>query len=141
MIEFRDSTAQDQPQILAWTLADPYHGHQAEYSGPGWWLTNAAGSLLAFCLKDERGPLSYVRIDAEGEYIRIHIQFAPESEVSKRRLIAGLITGLRAIRKFYESFGVKGMIFNSVSPTLIAFMERQGFKSVGSDDYRLDFEG
>ena len=30
----------------------------------------------------------------------------------------------------------------AVSPTLIAFMgKRFGFESVGSDDYRLDFEG
>jgi hypothetical protein len=90
---------------------------------------------------DGKGPLAYVRLDAEGEYARIHTQFAPESIVSKRRLIVGMIQAVKSLIEYYRS-GRKGLVFNSVNPSLVAFMSKHlGFKSIGQDDYRLDFEG
>ena len=136
-IQFTPSIADDIPQIQEWAAHDPYHFVQAS---PEWWLTGAPGSLLAFCLTDERGPLIYVRIEAEGEYARTHIQFAPESVVSKRRLVVGLILGLATMKGALPGAGMKGMIFNTVNPSLAAFFKKQGFVSVGDDDYRLDFE-
>ena len=135
MIKLTASNLDDVAQLTEWIVADSYHKHQGQ---PEWWLTG--NGLLAFCLQDDRGPLTYVRLDAEGEYVRIHTQFAPESEVSKRRLIAGMIQCMDSLIAVYVD-KKQGMIFNSVSPTLIAFMEKKyGFKSVGGDDYRLDFE-
>jgi hypothetical protein len=137
VINLVPSTLEDVEQIKAWTLHDPYHFRQCQ---PEFWLTNAAGSLLAFCLKDSRGPLSYVRLDSEGEYIRIHTQFAPEEVVSKRRLVVGMIECMNSLIEFNKLLA-KGFIFNSISPSLIAFMSKNlNFKSVGNDDYRLDFE-
>lgn len=139
MIDFQDSTLDDIEQIKAWTAHDPYHFHQGQ---PEWWLTGAKDSLLAFRLMDDRGPLTYVRLDGEGEYVRIHTQFAPEKVVSKRRLIAGMVHTMEILITFYKMLGAKGLVFNSVSPSLIAFMgKRLRFKAVGNDDYRLDFEG
>ncbi len=132
------STEQDIEQLSEWIAADPYHFHQGQ---PQWWLTGVEGSLLAFCLMDDRGPLSYVRLNAEGEYVRIHTQFAPESVVSKRRLVVGMIGCMNVLIELYKP-KTKGMIFDSESPILITFMgKRFGFKPVGSNDYRLDFEG
>jgi len=136
MIKLTPSTPDDIEQIKEWTLHDPYHFHQGQ---PEWWLTAAEGSLLAFCLMDSKGPLTYVRLDTEGEYVRIHTQFAPESVVSKRRLIVGMIWNIEVLIALFKDY--KGLIFNSVSPSLIAFMSKKfGFKPVGNDDYRLDFE-
>lgn len=130
------STLDDIEQIKEWTLHDPYHFHQGQ---PEWWLTAAEGSLLAFCLMDDRGPLTYVRLDTEGEYVRIHTQFAPEAVVSKRRLIVGMIWCIAVLIELFHQY--KGLIFNSVSPGLVAFMDKKfKFKPVGGDDYRLDFE-
>jgi hypothetical protein len=138
MIKFTPSTYEDLEQLGEWILHDPYHFHLGQ---PEWWLTGAAGSLLAFCLMDDRGPLTYVRLDEEGEYVRIHTQFAPKTEVSNRRLVVGMIYAVKSLIKLYESEGKKGLVFNSVSPSLIGFMDKHlGFKSVGNDDYRLDFE-
>lgn len=138
-MDFTPSTVEDISQLSEWIAYDPYHFHQSQ---PEWWLTGMDGSLLAFCLMDERGPLSYVRLDAEGEYVRIHIQFAPESVVSKRRLVIGMIEGVKVLNDYYKKEGMKGFVFNSINPSLVAFMGKQlGFKSVGNDDYRLDFEG
>lgn len=139
MINFTASTEDDLQQLSEWIAHDPYHFHLGQ---PEWWLTGAADSLLAFCLMDERGPLTYVRLDNEGEYVRIHTQFAPEAIVSKRRLVVGMLQTVEKLIEIYKADRKKGMIFNSVSPSLVAFMDKRlGFKAVGNDDYRLDFEG
>jgi hypothetical protein len=131
------STEQDLEQLTEWILHDPYHFHRGQ---PEWWLTGN-DNLLAFCLSDDTGPLCYVRLDSEDGYVRIHTQFAPESVVSKKRLVVGMIGCMRKLIEFYKSSS-KGMIFNSVSPSLVAFMDKQlNFKSVGNDDYQLIFEG
>lgn len=135
MINFSESTSADVKQITEWTARDLYHTE--EY--PEWWLTG--NGLLAFCLMDERGPLAYVRLNAEGEYVRIHTQFAPESIVSKRRLVVGMIECVRKLIEIYKADEKKGLIFGSISPTLVAFMDKHlGFKPVGISDHRLDFE-
>lgn len=137
MIHFSESTVEDIPQLNEWIIHDPYHFHQGQ---PEWWLTGHEGSLLAFCLMDERGPLTFVRLDNEGEYARIHTQFAPRDVVSRHRLVSGMLQCMESLIELYKG-NKKGMIFNSINPTLIAFMcKRLGFKSIGSDDYRLDFE-
>lgn len=137
MITFTASTLGDIEQIKEWTARDPYHFHQGQ---PEWWL--GEGSLLAFCLTDMKGPLTYVRLDAEGEYVRIHTQFAPLPVVSKRRLVAGVIEAVETLVVYYREMGKKGLIFNSINSSLVAFMGKYlGFKSVGSDDYQLNFEG
>jgi len=137
MINLSPSTPDDLEQLTEWIAHDPYHFHLGQ---PDWWLTGSEGSLLAFCLMDSRGPLTYVRLDEEGEYVRIHTQFAPESVVSKRRLIVGMIECVRKLVEVYTG-SKKGMIFNSVSPNLIAFMGNHlNFITVGNDDYQLDFE-
>ena len=139
MIQFIPSTENDLQPLQEWIANDPYHFHQGQ---PEWWLSEAAGSLFAFCMTDDSGPLTYVRLDIEGEYIRIHTQFAPETVVSKRRLIVGMIRAIDSLIIMYRDMGAKGLIFNSVNPTLVAFMSKRfDFKSVGNDDYRLDFEG
>lgn len=136
MIKFSASTATNLEQINEWRKRDSYHLHQ---NHPEWWLTGAKGSLLAFCLTDAQGPLTFVRLEEEGEYVRIHTQFAPESIVSKRRLVVGMIECMKVLIGIYKTTA-KGMIFDSESPTLIAFMDKHfGFKSVGGKDYRLDF--
>jgi len=137
-MNFTPSTLDDIEQLTEWIAHDPYHFHLGQ---PEWWLSGAEGSLLAFCLMDARGPLTYVRLDSEGEYVRIHTQFAPETQVSKRRLVVGMIWAVKVLIEVYKAQGHKGLIFNSVSPGLIGFMDKHlGFKSIGNDDYRLDFE-
>ena len=135
MINFSESITADIPQLEEWIAHDPYHFHQGN---PEWWLTG--NGLLTFTLLDERGPLCYVRLDEEGEHVRIHTQFAPEAVVSKRRLLVGMIQCMTKLIELCRP-QKRGMVFNSVSPSLIAFMgKRFSFMSVGNDDYRLDFE-
>lgn len=135
-MEFSPSTENDVEQLTEWIQADPYH---KDCLNPHWWLTGTEGSLLAFCLTDGKGPLTYVRLDSEYGYVRIHTQFAPESVVSKRRLVVGMIGAINKLKEYYQDH--KGLVFKSVSPNLIDFMGRLGFVSVGNNDYRFNFEG
>ena len=135
MIHFDESIGDDLPQLKEWIAIDPYHFHQGS---PEWWLTG--NGLLAFTLLDERGPLCYVRLDEEGEYIRIHTQFAPEAVVSKRRLLVGMNQCMTKLIELYQSTH-SGMVFNSISPSLISFMmKRFGFVLDKDDDYVLQFK-
>lgn len=128
----------DLPQITEWIQADPWHRddprHTAEFLLTG-------NGLMTFCLTDDKGPLCYVRLDDEGSVMRLATQFGPESEVAKRRLVHGLLSeGIPFIIAFGRENGYKGIIFESTSPSLIAFMDKLGFKSVGGADYQLTFE-
>lgn len=135
-MKFTPPTFDDIEQIQEWIAQDPYHRHQGQ---PEWWLGD--GALLAFCLMDDVGPLTYVRLDAEGEYVRIHTQFAPKSVVSQERLRPGIVAAMGALKTVYSSRKFKGFVFESVSPLLIRFMRQFGFKPIGGNDYRADFEG
>lgn len=135
MIHFSPSTLTDLEQIDEWRKHDPYHLHQGH---PEWWL--GADAVLAFRLMDDSGPLCYVRLDSEGEYLRLHTQFAPRDVVSKRRLIVGMVHALQSLKIFYQDTN-KGFVFSSLSSSLVSFMKKAGFKPVGDNDYRLTFEG
>lgn len=135
MIKYDGSTVSDLPQLEEWIAHDPYHFHQGQ---PEWWLTG--NGLLAFCLMDGRGPLCYVRLDDESGYVRIHTQFAPEAVVSKRRLLVGMNQCMTKLIELYQSTH-SGMVFNSISPSLISFMmKRFGFVLDKDDDYVLQFK-
>src|SRR5258708_3188847 len=122
------TTYDDLALIRGWSLVDSWHKDDLSFQAEK--MLTGCG-ILSFCLRDEEGPLCFVRLDAEDDMVRFATQFGPENEVSKKRLIAGMLsTGIPAIAHFARKKGYKGLVFESVSPTLIAFMEKQGFKSV-----------
>lgn len=132
------TTTSDLEQIREWIAADPYHKDDPRCTPEGLLTGNG---VLIFCLSDDEGPLCFVRLDAEGEFVRLSTQFGPESEVSKKRLIVGLLSaGIPAITAFAKENKYKGIIFESKSPSLIVFMDKQGFFPVGHGDYALIFE-
>lgn len=138
MAKITVTTEADLAQIQEWISADPYHKDDPRCTAEG--LLTGKGAL-AFCLQDETGPLCFVKLDVEGEFLRLSTQFGPEEEVSKRRLVTGLLsTGIPAITVFAKEGKYKGIVFESTSPTLISFMDKQGFRPKSGDDYALIFE-
>ncbi len=135
----RPTTKQDVPKIEEWIAVDPFHKDEIKHSAE--WLLTGNGAL-AFCVTDAQGPLCYVRLDAEDNMLRLATQFAPENQVSKKRLVTGLLSvGIPAIIEFGKNKGYKGIVFESTSEPLIAFMQQQGFfKAAGENDYALTFE-
>jgi hypothetical protein len=128
---------EDLPQIEEWIKADPWHKEDSRHTAE---FLLTGGGLLAFCLLDEKGPLCFVRLDAEEDMVRLSTQFGPEQEVSKKRLVVGMLSeGIPAIKNFARNKGYKGIVFESTSETLINFMNQQGFFKVEGDDYALTF--
>ncbi len=137
MIELKPTTHEDFPQIQEWIDADPYHRDDPDWTPES--LLTGHGELT-FCLVDDQGPLCFVRLNSEGERLRLSTQFGPEEEVSKKRLVTGLLSkGIPAIIKFGQDKGFKGIVFESFSPTLISFMEKQNFMLDKDNDYILRF--
>jgi hypothetical protein len=128
----------DIPQIDEWINADPFHKDDPKVYAEGF-LTGLGA--LSFCVVDDEGPLFFVRLDVEGERLRLATQFAPLEVVSKSRLITGLLsTGIPAIIAFAKKGGYSGIVFESTSESLIFFMLKQGWALDKDDDYVLRFE-
>lgn len=139
-MKFIESTSDDIDQLEEWIAQDPYH---KDCLDPLWWLTGVEGSFLCFCLQDSHGPTMYVRTDKENDLLRLHIQFGPESEVSKHRVVKSIIRGWPQLEYIRKQEQMKGFIFRSKSKSLINFMEAKfGFMTSqsGNDDYILAFE-
>jgi hypothetical protein len=130
----------DLEQIREWMKEDPWHSHLPNQTAEE--LLTGSG-LLCFCIQDDKGPLVFVRFDRDKDenLLRVSTQFAPESEVSKRRLIVGLT---RILIPTIVRYGTKnkfdGAIYKSFSPKLIEFMSKFGFRPAGNNDYVLTFE-
>ena len=135
-MKFLPSTENDIEQLSEWIANDPYH---KDCLNPLWWLTG--NGFLAYCLQDDKGPTMYVRIDKEDDLMRLHCQFAPETEVNKKRVMKSLTWALPQMRQLAKENGMKGFIYKSTSSLLIGYMERKfGFQAVGNDDHKLLFE-
>jgi len=130
----------DLGQIREWMKEDPWHSHLPNQTAEE--LLTGAG-LLCFCIQDDKGPIVFVRFDKDDDenLLRISTQFAPESEVSKRRLVVSLTRSLvPMIIKFGKDNKFDGAVYESVSSKLIEFMSKFGFRPAGNNDYMLAFE-
>lgn len=137
MATLRPTIAADVEKIESWILQDPFHKDDSRCTPDGLLTGNG---VLTFCVQDDEGPLCFVRLDDEHGLLRLSTQFAPESEVNKKRLIVGLLNaGIPAIIEFGKNNGYGGIIFESVNDSLIKFMEKQKFFPVSHDDYALTF--
>jgi hypothetical protein len=123
MIKFIPSVKEDIDQIREWTEADPFHQNQKQ---PEWWLTGSEAYVCA-CVQDEIGPIVYLKVEEEDAVFRLHCQFAPRSEVSRRRLLSAMNEGLPPLLMYLLSKG-KSIVFNSFNPSLVRFMWSMGFK-------------
>lgn len=141
MINISETKTDDIPQIAEWIAADPWHSGNPKWQHPENMITGCG--FMAFRLEDESGPIAYVQLIDDGDDARIAMQFAPEEVVNKRRLILGLIkVGIPVMKGLAEGFKKKGLVFETFSPLLIGFAEKNGFKRVGeTDDYRFAIEG
>jgi hypothetical protein len=138
MIKFTPAIVDDIAEIAEWINLDG--DHQNKGIPANWWLTGN-DCITAGCIEDQSGPVMYLRIDAEGDFVRGHIQFGPESRVSKKRTALVLLEGLPAVALEMKKKGFKGILFESTCPSLIAFMNKLKFNRVtDTNDYLLLFE-
>lgn len=126
----------DVPQIAAWIEADPDHQNKMH---PDWWLTGN-DCVFAGRAEDDEGVVLYIRLDREGELARLHTQFGPVEEVSKKRTVKVLLEGFPQIIRGMQTEGFKGIVFESTSANLIKFMTSFGFSYRDCNDYVLSFK-
>jgi hypothetical protein len=139
MIKLETITVNYIDKIQAWIQADPFHRDDPRNQADA--LLTGKG-LLTFRVTDDIGDVMFVRLDAEGDMTRLAIQFGPEEEVSKKRVVKALLEAtIPAVLKFSRDKGYRGVVFESVNPSLIAFGDKQGFKPLSKDDYAFVFEG
>lgn len=120
--------------LKSWIDADVWHQNKEEVD---WWLRG----YLSFKLVDERGTTVFVRFDREGDMVRLHSQFAIPSEVSEARVALSIMDAIPRFIECAKVDGVKGIVTESVSPKLVAFLQtRLGFEYSGAgNDYVLKF--
>jgi hypothetical protein len=138
MIKFIPTVKEDVNQIQEWTAADLWHQNQKQ---PEWWLTGSDAYVCA-CVQDEIGPVLYLKVEEEETAFRLHCQFGPRSEVNRKRLLVAMNEGLPPVLMYLLNKG-KSVIFNSLNPSLVKFMQLKGFKpdTLGvSGDYVLKCE-
>lgn len=129
MIRFDEIIPDDLPQIGEWIEAEPDHKGKMT---PLWWMQ---GTVLSCCAEDDRGPVMYLRIDREGDWARLHIQFGPQHQVSKLRVAGAFIEGIPRMADTMANYGFKALVFASTSDSLIGFMRKMGFVPSGGCDY------
>jgi hypothetical protein len=138
MIKVKETTPQDVKQIREWIAADPFHAGDERWSQPELMMTGHG--MLSCCVQDDMGPVFYMKLQEDGDYVRVIVQFGPETAVSKRRVIKALVyMAIPIMKGFAEGSEKRGVVFESYSPELIRFMDKQGFKPVeGSNDFRYE---
>lgn len=135
-MKLSESLPSDIEQLTEWIKHDPYH---KDYLNPYWWITG--NGLLSYVIQDSKGPTMYVRVDKDNDLLRIHTQFAPETEVSKLRVIRSIIFAIPMMTALAKQHDLKGLVYQSTSPSLIEFMQvKFHFTPTGTDDYVLPFE-
>jgi hypothetical protein len=129
MLSFLPTTVADAEIIRDWIAADPFHTGQRE----SFYLE---GSVAATKLEDELGTVLFLKMDKEANATRLHVQFAPAGIVSRLRVAKALVHSIPVVCK-----ELGALVTESVSPSLIQFLERMGFVRVdGTDDFRLERE-
>jgi hypothetical protein len=123
-MKFTSTLLDDMPQIARWIELDPFHCNRG--TKPEWWITGA-DCYVAFCIEDDSGPVIYVRLEEDEDLIRLHCQFGPENEVSKRRVAVAISEALPAVEIMARQKGSTGLIYESSSPGLIKFLEKRGY--------------
>ena len=137
MIRFVHTTVDDIPELQSWIHADPWHSYK---DAAEWWI---CGGYLTFKLADAEGDVIFVRFDKEDTLARLHAQFAPIEVVTERRVAIAINYGITSFISHAIKNGVTGIVTESVSPKLVAFLTgRMGFKpSTGNEnDYVLNFD-
>ena len=134
MIEFVRTDRYPFELLDSWLKADPYH----QDSNLSYWKPNGK-EILACWIKDKIGPTMYLKLDTEARLVRMHVQFAPEAEVSKSRVARTILQAWPRIVSLVNIPDVEGVAFESVSPELVRFMYRMGFREWKEQDYLYSF--
>lgn len=122
MLRYRAVSESDRTQLDNWISQDLDH---KDTCNADFWLPDSQDEgIRKFVVADALGPIFFVR----GEnLLRLHIQFAPQSE--KRRIALAIDEFTKTISAGAKKQKYKQLIFESVFEPLIQFLAKRGFRS------------
>jgi len=123
MLQYKHTTVEDIPKIDEWVKQDPDHVNKC--NGSLFVLKPDEKGAQCIEVRDDEGVVFYLKFT---NALIVDTQFGPESEVSKDRVRDALKDAFVFFSASSKNLGYHAMLFESVSPSLIAFFKRFGFK-------------
>lgn len=134
---FTTTTKDDLPLIADWINDDIYH---RGIVSPDFFLTG--NGYLSFCFSDGKGPVLFVRSDREDDMLRLSIQFGPEDEVSRSRIVKAILLFYPVLAGRSKQDGMKGVVFNTLNSSLADFAKSAlSFEAADNNDFVYRFQG
>lgn len=115
MISFRDTTEADALMVAEWIEADEDHKGRIKPE----FFTKAQDKVILYVIEDDKGPVIFVRQEADGTNTRLHTEFLPGG---KLRIARALKEAYPAVAKQSKEWGFHQVFFESKSIPLVAFM-------------------
>ncbi len=121
MLKIRSHNENDKFLLEKWISLDPEHSRTSDVS---FWLPPAEAhkGTTYLAVEDSVGVVGYIVLE---NVLRIHCQFPPSSEITRIR--AAMSEFIPKICKESKT-QYKQLIFESVSPALIWFLRKFGFR-------------
>lgn len=127
MLKYRKPGKNDAFLIEKWINLDSYH---AQTCDPSFWTTEEKGRIECFVPQDDEGPVFYCRSE---NILRLHIQFPPVYSRAEKFRLAKAIDQFTSDIKQMAKGKYTQIIFESTAPSLIAFLEKRGFRKSNDD--------
>lgn len=121
MIKIRGHNSNDAFLLEKWLASDPEHSKTSDLSR---WIPPAVPhkGVKYLAVEDDIGVVGYLVLE---NVLRIHVQFAPESETDRIRVaMEEFMPRIKAA----SSAEYKEIIFESVSAGLVWFLRKFGFR-------------
>ena len=117
-MKFRPIDESERKTVASWIAED--QDHSGKVTSDYW--VSPPDTVQTWAVDDDEGTLFYVRAE---NILRLHIQFPPEKT---KRLVRGISEFSEQMQVIAGAKSYKQIIFDSVSKTLIRFLEKRGFK-------------
>jgi len=114
MAKFRPVSEADRDEVSRWIEADP--GHAGKMTADFFLHSGQFHSL--FAANDDDGTVMYLRCEAEGKKMRVHIQFGPD----RKRIMRVFREGFPQVCEDAKVRGFLSIVFDSSSPALVKWM-------------------
>ena len=121
MLKYKQSTEEDLPVLNEWVAADLDHAPKCE--GSFFVLKPDEKGVQCIRVEDDQGIVFYLKLT---NALLVDTQFPPN--VDKERTKAALTEAFQFFSAASKNMGYHAMLFDSVSPSLIRFFQRFGFK-------------
>lgn len=123
MLKYRHPSESDLQKLNEWVAADPDHKDKCTGS---YFIPNGEAGTQCIEVSDDQGTVFYLKFT---NAVFVDAQFSPISSSEEReRIRAGLNEAFAYFSKTLKEKGYHAMLFDSVSPTLIRFFHKLGFR-------------